>query len=202
MLLTISSVGIPTVISKLVSERIAVGDNKGAYRIFLTSLRIFTGIGIFLSLGLFFGAGAIAKGILNVEDVKYTLMVLAPAIVFVTASSVLRGYFSGLGSMKATSISQTLEQFFNCVLTITFVYCLVGKDPAMMAAGGNLSTTLAILISFMYLWIFYKRRKRDIYKSMEEQTVEQEDKTTGKLIKVILAISIPMTVRVSNFSYN
>mgnify|MGYP000760942254 FL=1 len=194
LLLTLSSVGIPTIISKLVSERVATGDHKGAYRIFKTSLKIFTLIGAFFSLVLFFGADIIARKILNVPDVKYVLMVLAPAIMFVASSAVLRGYFAGLGSMKSTSVSQTLEQFFNCVLTITFVYALVGKDPAIMAAGGNLSTTLAILISFTYLVIFYKRRKKGIMAECKAQTVEQEDKTTGKLIKTIFAISIPMTI--------
>jgi len=194
LLLTLSSVGIPTVISKLVSERVATGDHKGAYRIFKTSLKIFTIIGAVLSIGLFLGAEIIASKVLNVPDVKYVLMVLAPAIMFVASSSVLRGYFSGLGSMKSTSVSQTLEQFFNCVLTITFVYALVGKDPAIMAAGGNVSTTLAILISFTYLFIFYKRRKKGILAECEAQTVLEEDKTTGKLIKTIFAISIPMTI--------
>ena len=34
LLLTISSIGVPSAISKLVSERVAVGDNKGAHKIF------------------------------------------------------------------------------------------------------------------------------------------------------------------------
>lgn len=194
LLLTLSSVGIPTVISKLVSERDSIGDHRGAYRIFKISLKIFTAIGAFFSIVLFFGAEFIATNVLNVPDVKYVLRVLAPAIMFVASSSVIRGYFAGLGSQKATSVSQTLEQFFNCLLTITFVYALVGKDPAVMAAGGNLSTTLAILISFAYLYIFYKRRKKGIMADCEAQTVLQEDKTTGKIIKTIFAISIPMTL--------
>ena len=41
LLLTLSSVGIPTVISKLVSERVAIGDHKGAHRIFTTALKTF-----------------------------------------------------------------------------------------------------------------------------------------------------------------
>lgn len=96
--------------------------------------------------------------------------------------------------MKATSISQTLEQFFNCALTITFVYALIGKDPAIMAAGGNLSTTLAIIIAFTYVFVFYKRRKKGILLECQNQTVPQEDKTTKNLIKTIFAISIPMTI--------
>ena len=93
-------------------------------------------------------------------DVKYVLRVLAPAIFFVTTSAVFRGYFAGLGTMKPSSVSQTLEQLFNCTLTITFVYALIGKEPYVMAAGGNLSTTLAILISFSYLLMYYRRNNK------------------------------------------
>ena len=37
-MLTLSSIGIPSVISKLVSERIAIGDKKAAQRIFKVAL--------------------------------------------------------------------------------------------------------------------------------------------------------------------
>ena len=192
LLLTLSSVGLPTVISKLVSERIATGDYKGANKIFKVSFKLFTIIGMFFSLVLYLGAGFIANNILNVPDVKYVLQVLAPAIMFVSMSSILRGYFEGLGSMKATSVTQTLEQFFNCALTITFVYALVGKDPAIMAAGGNVSTILSIIISFIYLAILYKSRKKGMVKLCEEQKVATEEKSVKSLIKVVLSLSVPM----------
>ena len=41
MLLTISSIGVPNAISKLVSERIALGDTKGAHRIFKIAFATF-----------------------------------------------------------------------------------------------------------------------------------------------------------------
>ena len=41
MLLTISSIGVPNAISKLVSERIAVGDHKGGHRIFKIAFATF-----------------------------------------------------------------------------------------------------------------------------------------------------------------
>ena len=43
-MLTLSSIGIPSVISKLVSERIAIGDKKAAQRIFKVALIFFTGL--------------------------------------------------------------------------------------------------------------------------------------------------------------
>lgn len=194
LLLTLSSVGIPTVISKLVSERVAIGDHKGAHRIFTTALKTFTTIGLVMSIGLFFGADFIAKNIINVEGVKYTLMVLAPAIMFVTAGAVLRGYFAGLGTMKPTSVTQTLEQFLNCVLTILFVYATVGKDTAIMAAAGNLSSTIAIVIAFIYIIIFYKKQRPEILEDCKNQTVQMETKTTKQILKIIFAVSIPMTI--------
>ena len=40
LLLTLCSIGIPSVISKLISERLAVGNNYGAQRIFKTALKL------------------------------------------------------------------------------------------------------------------------------------------------------------------
>lgn len=194
LLLTLSSVGIPTVISKLVSERVAIGDYRGAHNIFKTALKVFTTIGIILSLALFFGAETIAIHIINVEGVKYTLMVLAPAIMFVAAGAVMRGYFAGLGTMKPTSVTQTLEQFLNCLLTITFVYATIGQDTAKMAAAGNLSSTVAIIIAFIYIVIFYSRQRKEILEDCKNQTVQAESKTTKQILKIIFAISIPMTI--------
>ncbi len=194
ILLAISSIGIPNVISKLVSERVASGDYKGAHRLFKMALKMFTGFGIFLSLVLFFSADFIATDLLRAGGVKYTLMVLAPALTFVSCSAVMRGYFAGLGSMKASGSSQVIEQFFNCLLSIAFVYACVGKDTAIMAAAGNLSTTLACAISFSYLVIFYRRRRGEIMSSIADQTVPQEDKRRSQLVKIILTLSIPITM--------
>ena len=66
----------------------------------------------------------------------------------------------GLGNMKVSSTSQTLEQLFNCILSITFVYAVLGKESYIMAAAGNLSTTVAILLSFTYLVTYYKFRNK------------------------------------------
>lgn len=191
LLLTLSSIGIPSVISKLVSERLAVNDKSGAHRIFVVSMRFFATIGLIFSIGLFFGADFIATHILNVPDTAYVMKVLAPAIVFVSVSAVLRGYFAGQQDMKPTSGSQTLEQLLNCVLSITFVYACIGKEAYIMAAAGNLSTTLAIMITVIYLVAYYKRNK---IVPEKDQISPEAKKTDRQLLKTILTISIPITL--------
>ncbi len=68
--LTISSIGVPSAISKLVSERVAVGDNKGAHRIFKIAFATFAMIGLVGSLLLFFGAHVIATQWLQIQKQK------------------------------------------------------------------------------------------------------------------------------------
>ena len=195
VLLTISSQGIPSAISRLVSEKIAVGEYKSAHRIFKIAMGLFAIVGGFFSLFLYVFSTIINNlCLLNVPDVKYVLRVLAPAIFFVTTSAVFRGYFAGLGTMKPSSVSQTLEQLFNCTLTITFVYALIGKEPYVMAAGGNLSTTLAILISFSYLLMYYRRNNKkyaEKYKNVEQKP---DTRSVKSVAKTILMSSIPITI--------
>lgn len=193
VLLIISSQGIPGAVSKLVSNKVAKGKYNEAHRVFKVSMVVFGIIGFIASLLLLLSANFVSSKILNVPDVSYVLKVLSPAIFFVCVSAVIRGYFAGLGTMKASSISQALEQFFNCVLTITFVYALVGKEPYIMAAGGNLSTTLAILISFSYLIVFYKKNIKEWREESDDVVITTKEENK-KMVKMIIATAIPLTV--------
>ncbi len=193
ILLALSSMGIPNVVSKLVSERIAKKDFIAANRVFRFSFVIFGALGIFFALLLFFGADFIATNLLKASGVKYTLMALSPALIVVPPTAVMRGYFTGLGSLKATSTTLVIEQFFNCVLSIGFVYACVGKDTAIMAAAGNLSTSCACILAFIYLIFFFLRRKGEIKEDCLAQSVSTEVKTKKDMVKTILAISIPIS---------
>lgn len=194
VLLTLSSIGVPNVIAKLISERLAAGDHRGSQRILKVCFGLFLSISFASACLLYFGADFIASVILDVPDVAYTMKALAPAVFFASAAAVLRGYFSGRGSLKATSTSQVVEQFFNCVLSIVFVYLCIGRGSAVMAAAGNVSTSASVAVAFLYLVFFYLRRRRDIRRGCDEQTVPTEQHSTRELLRIILALSIPMAV--------
>ena len=191
LMLAISSIGLPTVVSKFVSERVALNDYKGAQRVFRIASSIFISIGAVLSFTLYFGADYIATNIMQVPDLAIVFKVLSPAIVFVSASSMIRGYFTGLGNMTATSMSQILDQLFNSILSIVFVYAVIGREPHIMAAAANVSATIAIIITFIYLIIYYFRKRLKIDK--KEKSKEDDVKTTS-LMKSILKYSVPITM--------
>ena len=155
LLLTFSSTGVPNAISYLVSERLAVGDNKGAHKIFKIAFVTFALIGIMGSLLLFVGAETISDKWIQIPEAKYSLMALSPSIFFVSITSVIRGYFNGRQSFSVTAKSQTIEQIFKTVFTVSLeLVVILGKqNTEIMAASANMATTVATVSSFIYIFL-------------------------------------------------
>ena len=204
LLLTISSIGVPNAISKLVSERLALGDTKGANRIFKVALATFGIIGATGTMLLFFGAHTIAYDWIQIPESELTLVALSPAIFFVSISSVMRGYFNGRRTLKTTARAQTLEQVFKTVLTIAIVEIVAfvtSTSTEMMAAGANVATTLATFSSFAYLFIYYRMRRREIGNEIKH-SINYKYESVKTIVKRILMVSIPLTLSSIMTSFN
>ena len=204
MLLTISSIGVPNAISKLVSERIAVGDHRGAYRIFKIAFATFAVIGLVGSLMLFLGAHTIAYYWLQIPAAEMTLVALSPAIFFVAISSVMRGYFNARQNIKATARSQSIEQIFKTALTVIIVEIVAiisGVSTEWMAAGATLATTLATFAGFGYLYMYFKVQRKEIAREIK-QTVNYKYERVKTIIKKILIVSIPIALTAIMSSLN
>lgn len=196
LLLTISSIGVPNAISKLVSERVVVGDSKGAHRIFKVSLLTFGIIGFIGTMILFVGAGYISSVILQIPEAEMTLVALSPSVFFVTIASVMRGYFNGREKISVTAKSQTLEQVFKTILTIVVVEIVgftTNLNTALMSAGANLATTLSVLLSFGYLTLYYNIYKKGIAEEIKN-SVNYKKESVFTLVKKILFVSTPITL--------
>ena len=196
LLLTISSIGVPNAISKLVSERVAIGDHKGAHRIFKIAFATFSVIGIIGSLMLFFGAHLISVEWLQIPEAEMTLVALSPAIFFVAIASVMRGYFNGRQQIKATARSQTLEQVFKTALTIILVEIVAiisNVSTEWMAAGATLATTLATLAGFGYLYLYYKVRRKEVAQEIKS-TVNYQYERVRSIVKKIILVSFPIAI--------
>lgn len=204
LLLTISSIGVPSAISKLVSERVAVGNNKGAHRIFKIAFATFVIIGLVGSLLLFFGAHVIANNWLQIPEAEMTLVSLSPAIFFVTVASVMRGYFNGRQKISVGAKSQTLEQVFKTLLTIIvveIVAILSNVSTEWMAAGANLATTIATFLGFSYLFLYYRTERNEIATEIKN-TINYKYEKVSEIIKKILFVSIPITLTAIMSSIN
>ncbi|QXM07227.1 putative polysaccharide biosynthesis protein [Crassaminicella indica] len=197
-LLTISTAGIPTAISKLVAEKNAIGDRYGAHRIFKVSFILLFALGLITSSILFFGAGSIVKFMKN-EGARYSMMAIAPALLFVPIMAAFRGYFQGLQDMVPTAISQIIEQFGRTVVGFLLAYFLLNKfnkGLELAAAGASFGAAAgAITGALMIIFIYFKRRDKILHKIKGGARLKQEP--AGKILSQILAIAIPITIGAS-----
>ena len=161
--LTISSIGVPNAISKLVSEKVALGDNKGAYRILKIALSLFGLFGFLCSSIMFWKSKYIANIYLQIPEAEIALMVFSPSVFMVSLSSVLKGYFNGRENLKITAYSQSLEQIFKTIFTIIiveFIAIISIDNTILMVGGASLATTVATIRKLSILiQVFHKKKK-------------------------------------------
>lgn len=184
LLLTISSIGVPNAVAKLIAEKKFTGNNIEIAKILKSSLIIFSIIGIIGSGLLAISADFISNKLLNIKEAKYTIIALSPAIFNVCLISVYRGFYNGLNNIKITANSQTIEQILKTVFTIILVeiiFVLTNANTVAMAAIANFATTLATLCSFIYL---YKKN------SLKNVHVKFERRNVCKILKISIPISL------------
>lgn len=158
LVLTICSIGVPNTISKLVAEKIGEGDFYNSKRILKISFYIFGIIGFVGSCFMYYSSSFIANKFLNIPEAEYTLIALAPSIFFVTINSVFKGFFNGIKKIQIVAKTQFYEQFIKTITTIILVeaVALISKnDTKIMASIANIGTTLATIITFIYVIKFY-----------------------------------------------
>lgn len=197
-LLIISSSGIPTAISRMVAERAAVGNYDGAKRVFRRSLLLLTLIGVVTSAIMFFGAKWIGTDLLKAkEGIEYSLMALAPALLFVSVICAYRGYLQGLQRMTGTSMSQLAEQVFKFIFGLILSSYLIQRyrdtefQYAAGAAGLLLGVTISEILALVVMIIFYLRTRKE-YTAM----IEDPD-PHGRILLPMLAIAVPITLGAS-----
>lgn len=197
LLLSITSIGVPGSVSKLVAQRVAIGDHKGAYKIFKISLAVFSILGIIASYALFYSSKIIANQILGMPEVELSLIALSPSIFLVSVISVYKGYFNGREKMSITAKAQTYDQLTKTFITIVLIEIstIISKvtNIALIASIANLAITIANVVEFMYLYIFYKKELPDI-KYEIITSVNYKKVRTLKTIKEILIVAIPMSL--------
>lgn len=196
LFLTICSIGVPNAISKLVSGKVAIGDNKGAYRILKIAFALFGTLGFISSSAMFFGAKYISNVYLQIPEAETALLAISPSVFLVAIASVFRGYFNGKENISVTANSQSLEQIFKTIFTILIVEQIASisnNNTVLMAGGAIMATTIATLCSVIYLYIFFNERKKYVWQEVMSSTVNKKE-STRKIIKNILEVSIPIAL--------
>lgn len=194
LLLTLSTAGIPTAISKIVSEKNATGNRYGAHRVFELSFSLMFAIGVGTAAILFFGAEYIVKDVIGNPGAYYAMKAIAPALLFVPIMAAYRGYFQGLQDMNPTAISQVVEQIIRVVAGLSLAYYLFKNNTLQeAAAGASFGATAGSIAGAIFLVFLYLKRRKKIHEELKNHSRVQNE-TSAHILKRVIFIAIPITI--------
>ncbi|MFD2115177.1 oligosaccharide flippase family protein [Paenibacillus yanchengensis] len=197
MLLTVASAGIPSTLSKMVSERYALNKPHEVHRIFRAAL-IFSAIsGVVMTVFLYLVAPFYAEHIAKVPEASLAIRALAPALLLFPATAMIRGYFQGRGNMTAPAISQIVEQILRVVTAIGLAFMMLhmGYSDQWLAAGASFGGVLGSIGAFgAMLYYLVKRKKEDRSAPLAASLYEESTIPYKKIYTDIFKLSVPIVL--------
>ncbi len=192
IILMVSSYSVPSAISKLMAQKLAVGEYKNAQKIFRCALVYGMIVGVAASALLFFGADVLVPHV-----AAGVLRVFAPTVFLFGLLGALRGYFQASGSMVQTSVSQILEQLANAVVSIGAAWVLMhyfaSPDPTSQAQhgamGSALGTGAGVAIALIFVFVCYLRHRKADLAKVASDTTGKEDSFGAAMKETILVIT-------------
>ena len=200
ILLVISISGIPIAISKMVSERCALGEYREAERVFKISRLLMAAIGFVSFIVLFFFAEYIAN-VIHIPGSALSMRMTAPALFIVPIMAAYRGYFQGMQDMVPTAVSQVIEQVFRVGIGLALAVILMRgtlfaetyDEGARGAAGGCFGATAGAIGGIATVLLIYFMRRRQIKTDIRNDATDVHE-TGGHILKTIVWIAIPITI--------
>ncbi len=192
-LVVISTAGLPAAISKLVSERVTLGDYRGAHKVFQKAFKMLLIFGVGTTIIMFALSGLLADAF-GMPGAEASLRMIAPSLFFVSVLSAYRGYFQGLQHMFPTAVTQLIEQVvkLGAGLYLASAMFKTGGVEAG-AAGALLGVSISELLALIVIVFIYNRKKNQI-KSKRRQTASLSVQAHGSLSSEILRIALPVTL--------
>lgn len=214
MALMVSSLSLPTAVSKLVSSKLAAGQKRNSVRVFRCSMLFAVVVGAVITAAVFFGADAISVYAMKSPLSVYALQMLAPGLFLVAVMAVIRGYFQGLGSMMPTAVSQIIEQLIRAVISIAGASIFVdigtragekaGEEllgPAYGAAGATLGTVLGALIALVFLIFVIWAYRGQMTRQYRTDRSGRED-SYRHILKVLVLTAVPILFSTAIYNIN
>ena len=202
IILLISSYSIPSAISKVIAQRLALREYRNAHRIFHCAIIYVIVVGGVASLFTFFGAGLLVE-----DNSTVVLRVFAPTIFLSGLLGVLRGYFQAHQTMVQTSLSQIIEQILNAIVSILAAHLLIQTVLAESettqaiygAIGSALGTGSGVLIALLFMWAIYGLNRKLILNRVRKDN-KHDELSYGQIFGIIFGMVTPFIL--STFIYN
>ena len=199
IILLLSSYSIPSAISKVIAQKLAVGEYRNAHRIFRNAFLYVCVVGGAASLLTFLLAGVLVD-----KNAVPVLRIFTPTIFFSGILGVLRGYFQAHRTMVQTSLSQILEQILNAAVSILAAWLLVrgaeGSERAIRGAMGSaMGTGAGVIIALLFMTLLYRVNRRYFHRRIARDR-GHADMSRKEILRLIVLVVTPFIL--STFIYN
>ena len=195
-LLIISTAGIPTAISKIVAEKIALNNHREAHKVFQISFKLMLVIGI--ATFIIFSAGSrVTARIVGDERAFYSILAIAPSLIFVSLISSLRGYFQGMQYMTPTAISQIVEQVGKLILGLWFASLWINRGTEYGAAAAVIGVTLSEGAALALLLGMYRGKRNEILHSIKNTPRVRYTESNRSILSRLAKLAVPITIGAS-----
>lgn len=195
-LLVVSTAGIPTAIARLIAEKETEGDTHGIFRIINAIFKPMVFISVIIFAILFFGAGAISS-LVKIPNSELAFRTIAPALLFVPAMSIFRGFFQGIQKLQGFAITQIVEQLVRVTVGLGLAYMIYETSIPKAAAGATFGAAAGSLVGLIVSYSIYKYLKTKEYTERLKMPSKHPEESNWYLIKQVLIISIPITIGAS-----
>lgn len=180
LFMTLSQLGFPIAISKLIAE-----DNHNNKNIIFSIIPFSLMLNILLILVIFIIAPTLSTTLLKDPRSYYPILAIALVLPFDSLSSILRGYFFGKQKMLPHVISNVFEQIVRLILIILLVPRALEKSlvfAVSLLVGVNIISELS---SSLILLLFFPRNAKITSSDIRPNVYN---------VKEVLRIALPTTM--------
>ncbi len=205
----ISMAGLPVAVSTIVARHAALGRYRDVKQVLRVTFPLFMLLGLIGTAVLLIMAKPYAASV-NSELSVYSVLCIAPSILFCCIMSTYRGYYEGLSNMYPTAISQVIESMGKLVFGLTFAYLVIKfvkvEDRSLLyayaAAAAISGVTLGTFFGAIYTNARHRFKKDGITREMLVNSPRARSKKAT--LKELISIAVPaaissLVLNVTNF---
>ncbi len=221
----ISMAGLPVAVSTIVSRNAALGKYRDVKQVMKITFPLFLGLGLVGTAALLLAAKPYVESV-GSQFAIYSVIAIAPSILFCCIMSTYRGYYEGLNNMYPTAISQVIESVGKLVFGLALSYGVInyasqqvaaegaffgsvsenGTLPpiayALAAAAAILGVTLGTVFGAIYTILRHKIKKDGINKELlvNSPMASPKKDTVNEIIKIAVPTAVSsLVLNITNF---
>lgn len=184
IILTFATGGLGVAVSKTVSEQYSKGCAGNIKRIMRIALMLVFVLSALVISGTYAFSGRIATHFLHEPRTRFSLMCLAPSILFMSISYCIKGYFYASRKILIPASSEFLEQAVKIVSITTLLKKMLPFGIEYGCSAVFLGISIGEFSSCLYLSLFYIKDKPKLKQPCE----------IGSVFSSLLKIALPAMI--------